>query len=253
MAEHASHLHRGTPGMSAQQAADLLIADSGLNDDSVNFVGAAHFTAATARARIAETLAAVEATGRPFAWRVGPTSTPADLRALLAEAGLPATEVEPAMWAPLPSADLAGTELAGAGLDIRLVGTAGELRDWAWVLAASSHPLALTLVEYFARTAPRVLAAECPARLLIGYFDARPACTAEVHLHSGLAGLYNITTLKRHQRRGFGTAITTAALQVASQLGADAAVLQASEQGEPLYRRLGFRAFSEVTEHPFPR
>jgi ribosomal protein S18 acetylase RimI-like enzyme len=268
LAEHSSHLHRGTPGMSAQQAADLLIADSGLDDDSVNFVGAAHFTAATVRARIAETIAAVEATGRPFAWRVGPTSTPADLRALLAEAGLPATEVEPAMWAPLPSADLAGAELAGAelagaelagaelagaGLDIRLVGTAGELRDWAWVLAASSHPLALTLVEYFARTAPRVLAAECPARLLIGYFDARPVCTAGVHLHSGLAGLYNITTLKRHQRRGFGTAITTAALEVASQLGADAAVLQASEQGEPLYRRLGFRAFSEVTEHPFPR
>jgi ribosomal protein S18 acetylase RimI-like enzyme len=157
------------------------------------------------------------------------------------------------MWAPLLSADLADADLGGAGLDIRQVGTAGELRDWAWALAASSHPLALTLVEFFARTAPRVLAADCPARLLVGYIEGRPVCTAEVHLHAGLAGLYNITTLKSHQRRGFGTAVTTAALRVASQLGADAAVLQASEQGEPLYRRLGFRAFSEVTEHPFPR
>jgi ribosomal protein S18 acetylase RimI-like enzyme len=251
LAEHSSHLHRGTPGMSVQQTADLLIADSGLDDDSVNFVGAAHFTAATARARITETVAAVAATGRPFAWRVGPTSTPVGLGALLAEAGLPATEVEPAMWAPLSSADLTGA--GAAGLDIRLVGSAGELRDWAWVLAAGSHPLALTLVEFFARTAPRVLAADCSARLLVGYCDGRPVCTAEVQLHAGLAGLYNITTLKSHQRRGFGTAVTTAALQVASQLGADAAVLQASEQGEPLYRRLGFRAFSEVTEHPFPR
>jgi ribosomal protein S18 acetylase RimI-like enzyme len=258
LAEHSSHLHRGTPGMSVTQTADLLIADSGLDDDSVNFVGAAHFTAATARARIAETVEAVEATGRPFAWRVGPTSTPANLRELLAEAGLPATEVEPAMWAPLPSADLPATEWhpagpGAAGLGIRPVGSAGELRDWAWVLAAGSHPLALTLVEFFARTAPRVLAADCSTRLLVGYCDGRPVCTAEVHLHAGLAGLYNITTLKSHQRRGFGTAVTTAALQVASQLGADAAVLQASEQGEPLYRSLGFRAFSEVTEHPFPR
>jgi ribosomal protein S18 acetylase RimI-like enzyme len=293
LAEHSSHLHRGTPGMCVKQTADLLIADSGLDDDSVNFVGAAHFTAATARARIAETVAAVEATGRPFAWRVGPTSTPADLRELLAEAGLPATEVEPAMWAPLPDADLTGVDLTAAdldgadlggadlgggdlggadligadlpatewhaagpgaaGLDIRLVGSAGELRDWAWVLAASSHPLALTLVEFFARTAPRILAADCSTRLLVGYCEGWPVCTAEVQLHAGLAGLYNITTLKSHQRRGFGTAVTTAALQVASQLGADAAVLQASEQGEPLYRRLGFRAFSEVTEHPFPR
>jgi ribosomal protein S18 acetylase RimI-like enzyme len=273
LAEHSSHLHRGTPGMNVQQTADLLIADSGLEDDSVNFVGAAHFTAATAQARIAETIAAVAATGRPFAWRVGPTSTPAGLRALLADAGLPATEAEPAMWAPLPDADLTGAGrsataaqatdtgpvflgpvfLSTGDLDIRLVGSAGELRDWAWVLAASSHPLALTLVEFFARTAPRVLAADCSARLLVGYSAGRPVCTAEVQLHAGLAGLYNITTLRSHQRRGFGTAVTTAALQVASQLGADAAVLQASEQGEPLYRRLGFSAFSEVTEHPFPR
>jgi ribosomal protein S18 acetylase RimI-like enzyme len=256
LAEHSCHLHRGTPGMTVQREADLLIADSGLDEDSVNFVGAAQFTAATARARIAETIAVVAATGRPFAWRVGPTSTPASLRALLANAGLPPADPEPAMWTPLPGPKLPGPKLPGAdltGLDIRVVSSAGQLRDWAWVLAASSHPLALTLVEFFARTAPRVLAADCPARLLVGYSGGRPVCTAEVLMHAGLAGLYNITTLMSHQRRGFGTAVTTAALQAARQMGADTAVLQASEQGEPLYRQLGFRAFAEVTEHPFPR
>jgi ribosomal protein S18 acetylase RimI-like enzyme len=257
LAEHSSHKHRGTPGMTVRQQADLLIADSGLDDDSVNFIGAARFTAATAAARIAETMALVAATGRPFAWRVGPTSRPAGLRVLLAEAGLPSADAEPAMWTPLPGPELRAAELAAspdpAGLDIRAVGTAGELRDWAWVLAASSHPLALTLLEFSARTASRVLAADCPARLLVGYCDGRPACTAEVLMHAGVAGLYNISTLMSHQRRGFGTAITAAALQVAQQMGASTAVLQASAQGEPLYRRLGFRAFAEVTEHPFPR
>jgi ribosomal protein S18 acetylase RimI-like enzyme len=251
LAEHSCHLHLGTPGMTVQREADLLIADSGLDDDSVNFVGAAQFTAATAMARIAETIAVVAATGRPFAWRVGPTSTPTGLRALLADAGLPPAEAELAMWRPLPGPELPGADLTG--LDIRVVSSAGQLRDWAWVLAASSHPLALTLVEFFARTAPRVLAADCPARLLVGYSGGRPVCTADVLMHAGLAGLYNITTLMSHQRRGFGTAVTAAALQVARQMGADTAVLQASEQGEPLYRRLGFRAFAEVTEHPFPR
>jgi ribosomal protein S18 acetylase RimI-like enzyme len=270
LAEHSSHLHRGTPGMTVQREADLLIADSGLDDESVNFVGAAQFSGATAQARIAETIAVVAATGRPFAWRVGPTSTPAGLRALLADAGLPQAEAEPAMWSPLTgrelsgSAQLSGTELSsiklpgpglrGAdGLDIRVVGTAGELRDWAWVLAASSHPLALTVVEFFARTARRVLTADCPARLLVGYRGGRPVCTAEVLMYAQVAGLYNITTLMSYQRRGFGTAITAAAMEVGRQMGADTAVLQASAQGEPLYRRLGFHAFSEVTEHPFPR
>jgi ribosomal protein S18 acetylase RimI-like enzyme len=259
LAEHSSHLHRGTPGMTVLRDADLLIADSGLDDESVNFVGAAQFSAATAHARVAETIAVVAATGRPFAWRVGPTSTPTGLRALLADAGLPQADAEPAMWTPLsgpelPCPELPGPELAGAdGLDIRVVGSAGELRDWAWVLAASSHPLALTIVEFFARTAPQVLARDCPARLLVGYCGGRPVCTAEVLRYAGVAGLYNITTLMSYQRRGFGTAITGAAMEVARQMGADTAVLQASAQGEPLYRRLGFRAFSEVTEHPFPR
>jgi ribosomal protein S18 acetylase RimI-like enzyme len=256
LAEHSSHLHRGTPGMTVRHEADLLIADSGLDNDSVNFVGAARFTAETAAARIAETIALVEATGRAFAWRVGPTSTPEGLRTLLADVGLPPTEAEPAMWSPLPArwSPLPATACpVTAGLDIRLVGTAGELRDWAWVLAASSHPLALTLVEFFARTATRVLAADCPERLLVGYCDGRPVCTAEVLMHADVAGLYNISTLMSYQRRGLGTAVTAAALRVAQRMGADIAVLQASEQGEPLYRRLGFAAFGEVTEHPFPR
>ncbi|MEV6967026.1 hypothetical protein AB0M47_18115 [Hamadaea sp. NPDC051192] len=57
---------------------DLLVADSGLDDDTFNIVAAARFTDADATARITRTVEELAGTGRSFSWWVGPASTPSN-------------------------------------------------------------------------------------------------------------------------------------------------------------------------------
>ena len=53
--------------------------------------------------------------------------------------------------------------------------------------------------------------------------------------------LFNVATLPKRRRQGYGAAVSAHAVRAEFENGADLAWLQTSEMGEPVYRRLGFR------------
>lgn len=75
-----------------------------------------------------------------------------------------------------------------------------------------------------------------------GYTDDTdvPSATAVSVVTEGVAGIYAITVHEPARRRGFGTAMTWAALAAGARAGVGAAILQASDMGRPVYERMGF-------------
>ena len=77
-------------------------------------------------------------------------------------------------------------------------------------------------------------------RLYAGLVDGSVVATAMLVATGAIAGIYWVTTLESHRGRGFGAAITGAAVAGGRDLGCATAFLQASSLGRPVYARMGF-------------
>ncbi|KFU81831.1 hypothetical protein BB31_08245 [Amycolatopsis lurida NRRL 2430] len=247
LAEHACHLHRRTDGMTVTETDDLMIADSGIEGDAgtFNIVANACFAPDEVKNRLSLTAFKLRLTGRAFSWRAGPNSADVPFGSVKLTAG----QREAAMWSHTADIPVPGLH---PDLEIRRVRTPEELADYARILAAGWNPPAVTVVEFYDRVVPSALAEDCPGHYLIGYHHGEPVSAGELFLHAEVAGIYNISTLAAFRRRGFGGAITLAAVDSARAAGYDIVATRASAESEPVYRKLGFRADGWFTEYPVP-
>jgi GNAT superfamily N-acetyltransferase len=74
-------------------------------------------------------------------------------------------------------------------------------------------------------------------RLWVGYVGDRPVSSAAAHESHGLVGIYAVATTPSARGRGYGEAVTWAAVGSNPRLSA---ALQASSMGRPVYARMGF-------------
>jgi GNAT superfamily N-acetyltransferase len=91
------------------------------------------------------------------------------------------------------------------------------------------------------------LAAQRPRRVwhLTARRAGEPVGHATVNLtigRLGVAGIYDMGVAERERRRGIGGALTAAALEVGREHGCALATLNATPEGELLYRQLAFRS-----------
>jgi len=84
-------------------------------------------------------------------------------------------------------------------------------------------------------------------RTYLALLDGKPVGTSQLFLSQGVAGIYNVTCIPEARGRGVGSAITLAPLLKAREMGYQIGVLQASQKGYNVYRRLGFQDFGKLS------
>jgi GNAT superfamily N-acetyltransferase len=184
------------------------------------------------RARLDELLprflAAARSAPEASCWSLLPT-TPRDLDEALREAGF--REGWQAHWM---AADAGALDVqAPAGLEI------GVVEDWV--------PTDLPWDGAGIAVVHRTLASERPRRVwhLAAWRDGEPVGHATVNVTTGrlgVAGIYDMGVAERERRRGVGSALTAAALELGRERGCELVTLNATAEGELLYRQLAFRS-----------
>lgn len=124
------------------------------------------------------------------------------------------------------------------------------IADFAEVIAANWTPPDHHVRLYYERTAGTYLAAANRVELLVYYEDGKPVATVEIlATDADTVGLYALATNALYRGKGIGSSLMYFALNRVKEKGYRHVILQASEEGIGIYRKLGFEEHTVYYEY----
>jgi GNAT superfamily N-acetyltransferase len=170
-------------------------------------------------------------------WLVFPGCRPADLGKRLEARGMHGGAGGIWMLADLASPHSAPT--APDNFRIEQVRNTAMLEAWKQVSAAGFGGDTQIYYDAYARHG---FEADAVSLHYIGYVADQPVSSSTLLMAGGIASVYDVSTPPALRRRGFGGAITFATLREARNRGYQHAWIWSSQQGQSVYRKLGFVA-----------
>ena len=205
----------------------------------LNSIANVNFTGTDIKEQIEATLIPCKARKVPVLWWIGPNSKPDDLDVYLEELGFKKTDEPPGMYMDLNSLVLSNENIPE--LKIEFVQNKKHVEDWVSAFIAGLSGTE-NQREYLFKSEITLLQKSDYIRF-VGYWNGEPVAVAALFLDENVAGVYFVITKPDHRGKGIGTAITIAALKNAKERGYQDAILQSSQMGYNIYRRIGFEEY----------
>ena len=177
-----------------------------------------------------------------FTWWMDPHLKRSDWEPLLSQSGFGFSDGTPGMAVDLDTLDESMQKTKG--LEIRAVEDEESMRTWAHIFTAG-YGLPLDWEKVICDTW-LTLGLDFPIKNYLGYFDDEPVSTSTIFLGGGVAGIYDVATLPEMRGKGLGAALTLHPLLEARKAGYQIGVLQSSEMGFSVYKKLGFRHLCQI-------
>jgi ribosomal protein S18 acetylase RimI-like enzyme len=179
----------------------------------------------------------------PFAWWIGFDDDYPECKSDLEECGFACDEHESGMFTEIEKLP---REKKCNELQIHPVENAQKLDNFIKIYQELIPQDAESIKEFYSRAAEHILDPKSSLRLFVGYFQDQPAATGASFMDENAAGVWDVVTLPQFRRRGIGTDMTLSALFHAfDNFGYRIGVLTASEEGEPVYRKIGFQKLKD--------
>lgn len=231
---HMTHFAQYIDKVTLTRIPDYTLVNAHLNDDTFNYVLRADFDLSFSSEKINQISHYFNKLHLPFSWWIGPDSQPTNLAPTLEKHGYQNTENNIAMYLDLDTWNDSFTMPAELKI-VRVQDKAG-LQDFALVL--SNDPKAFSI--YF-NWLSEVLTRDDPIEFYVGYVNNKPVVRGLTCYYAQVAGLHWLSTCIEERNKGYGTAMQQFRLNRAKTLGYHIATLQASHEGYPLYKKLGYQ------------
>lgn len=226
------------PDVEVYQGEDMIrLASPGIPNWLTNTVVRCRLSTGEVDSAIEETNDYFRSSGVMPHWRLCPGDLPTDLEQRLLKQGFSLEEEQPAMAVDLKQ--LNETIRTREGFKIERIDHAGTMKEkHGWIRASGEgKTLGALLMDLWTRYGFDL---ESDWQHYLGLLNGEPVSWASVFYATGVAGIYAVGTLPAARRQGFGSAITLRALLDARERGYRVGMLQSSQMGVNLYRRLGF-------------